>query len=52
MTPGSWPTDPASAARMLAILLLDIDKRTFEEREYLLANFLSIAWPTHIGQKQ
>lgn len=52
MTSGSWPTDPASAARLLAILICDIGLRTNEDREDLLADLLSVAWPTHIAQRQ
>jgi hypothetical protein len=52
MTSGSWPTDPASAARMLTILILEIDMRTYEDRADLLADFLSVAWPTDTGQRQ
>jgi hypothetical protein len=52
MTSGPWPTDPASAAKVLAILILEIDKRTYEDREDLLADLLSVAWHTHIGQRQ
>jgi hypothetical protein len=52
VTSGPWPTDPASAVRALMILILDIDMRSYEDREDLLADFLSIAWPTHTGQSQ
>ena len=37
---------------MLMILIRDIDMRTYEDREDLLADFLSVAWPTDIGQSQ
>ena len=52
MTSGSWPTDPAPGARMLMILIRDIDMRTYEDREDLLADLLSVAWPTDVGQSQ
>jgi hypothetical protein len=52
MTSGSWPTDPASAAGVLAILICDIDICTYEDREDLLADLLSVAWPSHIAQSQ
>jgi len=52
MTSGPWPTDPASAARVLAFLVLEIDSRTYEDCEDLLADLLCVAWPTHIGQRQ
>jgi hypothetical protein len=52
MTSESWPTDPVSAGRALAILLLDMDMRTYEDRADLLADLLSVAWPTDLGQRQ
>jgi hypothetical protein len=52
VTPGPWPTDPASAARWLAIVVHDIDGRSYEGREVLLAGFLKAAWPSHTGQSQ
>jgi hypothetical protein len=51
MTRGSWPADPASAARLLAILICDIDTRSDEDRGDLLADLLSVAWPTHMSQR-
>jgi hypothetical protein len=52
MTPEPWPADPASGARMLMILIRDIDMRTYEDREDLLADLLSVPWPTDVGQSQ
>jgi hypothetical protein len=52
VTSGSWPADPESADTLLAILICDIDIRTYEDRDDLLADLLSVAWPTHIGQSQ
>jgi hypothetical protein len=52
MTSGPWPTDPASAARLLAILVVDISSRTFEDSEDMLSDFLRAAWPTAQGQSQ
>jgi hypothetical protein len=52
MTSGPWPTDPASAAKLLAILVCDIDLRTHEDSEDMLAEFLRAAWPTPRGQSQ
>ena len=52
MTSGPRPTEPASAARVLAVLILEIDSGTYEDCEALLADLLSVAWPTHIGQRQ
>jgi hypothetical protein len=52
MTSGPWPADPESAVRLLAILVVDINMRTFEDSEDLLAEFLKTAWPTARGQSQ
>jgi hypothetical protein len=52
VTSGPWPNDPASAARLLIAVVDDIEKRSYEGREVLLAYFLKRAWPSHTSQSQ
>jgi hypothetical protein len=50
--PGPWPTDDASAAAVLATVVRDIDGRSDEDHDALLADFLCTGWPTHWAQRQ
>ena len=50
--PEPWPTDPAAAAARLMLLVLDIEERTQEDHDVLLADLLRVAWPTSRGQDQ
>ena len=50
--PEPWPTDPAWATARLTPVIGDIDQRTSEEQEVLLADLLSAAWPTVWTQDQ
>lgn len=47
MIPEPWPTDAASAVALLATVVRDIDRRSHEDHEALLAAFLCAAWPNN-----
>jgi hypothetical protein len=44
--PPPWPADAESSAELLSILIREIDRRTEEDDEDLLGDFLFTAWPS------
>jgi len=50
--PDGWPLDGVSAASLVARLVRDVDASTEEDRDLLLSDFLSAAWPSHCAQDQ
>ena len=50
--PEPWPTDPASAAARLMVVIVEIDTRDLEDDDVLLADLLRVAWPTCWTQDQ
>jgi hypothetical protein len=50
--PEPWPTDAAAAAKLLALVVRDMEQRGQREDEALLAELLCVAWPTHLAQRQ
>jgi hypothetical protein len=50
--PEPWPTDPASAAARLMVVILEIDDREPKDHDVLLTDLLRVAWPTFRAQDQ
>ena len=52
IVPEPWPPDPDAAAERLTAVILDIDARDHNDRQPLLSDLLSVAWPTSWPQDQ
>jgi len=50
--PDSWSSDAAAAAALLGILVRDMEQRSDWEEEAVLAELLSVAWPSHLALRQ
>jgi hypothetical protein len=47
-----WPSDPASAAARLKVVILEIDDRDPTDQDVLLVDLLRVAWPSFRAQDQ
>jgi len=52
MEPDGPPTDANVVAALVRSVVYDIDHRSDEEHELLLADLLCAAWPSPLGQDQ
>jgi hypothetical protein len=52
MEPDVWPLDPADAASLVIRVIDDIDERTAEDDETLLAVLVSASWGASWAQNQ
>jgi hypothetical protein len=52
MEPDIWPLDPIATAALVVRAIDDIDERTEEEDEDLLADLLAAAWGSGWAQSQ
>jgi hypothetical protein len=50
--PEQWPSDPASAAARLRVLIVEIDDCGREDLDLLLTDLLRVAWPSFRAQDQ
>jgi hypothetical protein len=50
--PDPWPTDAAIAPAILAGLVRDIDARSEQEHEVVMAEFMVTAWPSRWARTQ